>query len=82
MGSWKALFSSPGQRPCELLPSLGVCQSYVVSFTHFKASYLGLLCDGRLAAGLGTGLLPPTVMTVFGIAALWAGGILTWDGLI
>ena len=26
------IFSSPGQRPCELLPSLGVCPSYVVNF--------------------------------------------------
>jgi hypothetical protein len=26
------LFSSPGQRPCELLPSLGVRLSYVVNF--------------------------------------------------
>jgi hypothetical protein len=34
-----ALFSSPGQMPCELLPSLGVCLLSIKFFT-FKFSNL------------------------------------------
>ena len=38
--TWSELFSSPGQRPCELLPSIGVRRHPSV---HCKLSHLNLL---------------------------------------
>ena len=34
-----SIFSSPGQRPCELLPSLGVRPSYVVNFNFLLRNH-------------------------------------------
>ena len=41
--SFNIIFSSPGHRPCELLPSLGICPSVRLSVVCRKLSHLNLL---------------------------------------
>ena len=77
-----SLFSSPGQRPCELLPSLGIRRHLFV--LHRKLSHLNFLLWTKLSQAWQGGSLSKLCPDSPALHSKWAQNLTaaTWQGVV